>query len=319
MVEGINRVMVIGAGVMGHGIAQAFAMNGYRVDLVEAKQEALDQGLGWIKANLETAVELGRLVASEVEPILGRISPGLDAAAIAPGADFVAEAATENLELKLELFKLLDRTVRPEVVIASNTSSYDIDELAAAVRHQDRIIGAHWFHPPPITPCVEVIAGNCTGPKAIETTTALLQDLGKFPTACKSAPGFVANRIQLAMAAEALKIVEEGLAEPADVDRIVKSSFGFRLSAFGPFEIIDQAGVDVYQAVFQYLHQKLQRDHFKPSPLLGELIDQGKIGLKAGRGFYGYADGAAEQIKKERDKRLFDRTELFRRENLESE
>lgn len=318
MVEGIDRVMVIGAGIMGHGIAQAFAMNGYRVDLVEAQKAALDQGMGWIKANLETAVELGRLDASEITKVLDRINPGLDVEAVAPQADFVAEAATENLELKLKLFTLLDRTVRPEVVIASNTSSYDIDELAAATKNQDRIIGAHWFHPPPITPCVEVIAGSCTGPKAIETTTALLKDMGKFPTACKSAPGFVANRIQLAMAAEALKIVEEGLAEPADVDRIVKSSFGFRLSAFGPFEIIDQAGVDVYQAVFQYLHDKLKRDHFKPSPLLGQLIDQGKAGLKVGQGFYSYADGAAERIKKERDKRLFDRTELFRRENPES-
>jgi len=148
---------------------------------------------------------------------------------------------------------------------------------------------------------------------------AFMERIGKFPTLCKSAPGFVANRIQLAMAAEALAMVEEGLASPEEVDRIVKSSFGFRLSAFGPFEIIDQAGLDTYRAVFQYLYDKLGRDQFRPPQILNDLIDQGRLGLKSEKGFYDHEDGAAEALKQKRDSRLYARLNIFRKENAASQ
>ncbi|MCG8643681.1 MAG: 3-hydroxyacyl-CoA dehydrogenase family protein, partial [Desulfobacterales bacterium] len=173
----------------------------------------------------------------------------------------------------------------------------------------------HWFHPPPITPAVEIIPADTTDQKTIDQAVALMERIGKFPTMCKSAPGFVANRIQFAMAAEALAIVQEGLASPVEVDRIVKSSFGFRLSAFGPFEIMDQAGIDTYRAIFEYLHGKLGRDQFKTPRILCDLIEKGRLGLKNEKGFYDHEDGAAEALKRKRDRRLYARREIFRKEN----
>jgi 3-hydroxybutyryl-CoA dehydrogenase len=201
------------------------------------------------------------------------------------------------------------------VILATNTSSYDINELANVTRNPQRVLGTHWFHPPPITPAVEIIPADATSRETIDQAIALMERIGKFPTLCKSAPGFVANRIQFAMAAEALAIVEEGLASPEEVDRIVKSSFGFRLSAFGPFEIADQAGLDTYRAIFEYLYNKLGREQFKPPRILSDLIDQGRLGLKSEKGFYDHEDGAAEALKRKRDSRLYARLKIFRDEN----
>ncbi|MBW2618932.1 MAG: 3-hydroxyacyl-CoA dehydrogenase family protein [Deltaproteobacteria bacterium] len=310
----IKKVLVLGAGVMGHGFAQVFAANGLEVYLIDRDKDVLDRGLKWIRENLESLVELERLEAEEIEKILGRVKPGLDYRPVVSEVDYVLEAVTENLELKKEVFVSLGRLTGPEVILATNTSSYDINEFCNVAAHPERVIGTHWFHPPQITPCVEIIPGGATGEETIERATDLMKKIGKFPTRVQSGPGFVANRIQNAMAAEALKLVEEGLATPEEVDRVVKSSFGFRLSAYGPFEIIDQAGADTYLSVFEYLYSKLKRDHFKPSPLLARLVEEGRLGLKAGAGFYEYKNGAAESLKRERDSRLWARHSLFWKE-----
>jgi 3-hydroxybutyryl-CoA dehydrogenase len=311
----IHTVMVVGAGVMGHGFAQIFALNGIDVILVDLNQELLERAQSWIRENLEFMVELDLLQAPEVEAALNRIRFTQDLDGSAAKADYVLEAITENLELKKTLFKQLGTRVGPEVILATNTSSYDINELANATPNPQRVLGTHWFHPPPITPAVEIIPADATSQETIDQAIGLMERIGKFPTMCKSAPGFVANRIQLAMAAEALAIVQEGLASPEEVDRIVKSSFGFRLSAFGPFEITDQAGLDTYRAIFEYLYDKLGREQFKPPPILSDFIDRGRLGLKSEKGFYDHEDGAAEALKRKRDRRLYARLEIFKDEN----
>jgi 3-hydroxybutyryl-CoA dehydrogenase len=313
--EEIHTVLVVGAGVMGHGFAQVFALNGIDVFLVDQNQELLERAQGWIRENLEFMVELDLLQTPGVEAALSRIrfTPDLDGSA--EKADYVLEAITEDLELKQNLFKQLGLLTGPDVILATNTSSYDINELANVTRNPQRVLGTHWFHPPPITPAVEIIPADATSQETIDQAIGLMERIGKFPTMCKSAPGFVANRIQLAMAAEALAIVQEGLASPEEVDRIVKSSFGFRLSAFGPFEITDQAGLDTYRAIFEYLYDKLGREQFKPPRILSDLIDQGRLGLKSEKGFYNHEDGAAEALKRKRDSRLYARLKIFRDEN----
>jgi len=311
----INTVLVVGAGVMGHGFAQIFALNGLDVLLVDQNQELLDRARVWIRENLEFMVELDLLQSPGIEAALKRIRFTSDLGGSAGKADYVLEAITEDLELKKSLFKQLGTLAAADVILATNTSSYDINEFANVTRNPQRVLGTHWFHPPPITPAVEIIPADATSQETIDQAIALMERIGKFPTMCKSAPGFVANRIQFAMAAEALAIVEEGLASPEEVDRIVKSSFGFRLSAFGPFEIIDQAGLDTYRAIFDYLYDKLGGEQFKPPRILSDLIDQGRLGLKNEKGFYDHEDGAAEALKRKRDGRLYARLKIFRNEN----
>ena len=307
----IKTVLVVGAGVMGHGFAQTFALNGLDVLLVDQRRELLDRARSWIRENLEFMVELALIQPPQIEAVLKRIRFTTDLDGAAAKADSVLEAITEDLELKKSLFKQLGTLTGPDVILATNTSSYDINDLAAVTRHPRRVLGTHWFHPPPITPAVEIIPADATSPETVDQATALMERIGKFPTLCKSAPGFVANRIQLAMAAEALAVVEEGLASPQEVDRIVKSSFGFRLSAFGPFEIADQAGLDTYRAIYEYLYDKLGREQFKPAQILSDLIDQGRLGLKSGKGFYDHEDGGAQALKRTRDRRLYARLKIF--------
>jgi 3-hydroxybutyryl-CoA dehydrogenase len=307
----IKRVVVVGAGIMGHGFAQVFGLNGLDVVLVDQTDDLLQRARGWIRDNLQTMVELGELEPAGVQPALRCIQFSVDLAAAVQGADYVLEAVTENIEIKRGLFQRLGTLAPPEAVLATNTSSFDINEFARVTRNPERVIGTHWFHPSPITPCVEVIPADATSRETIELTVAFMERMGKFPTVCKSAPGFVANRIQFAMAAEALAIVEEGLATPQEVDRIVTSSFGFRLGAYGPFEICDQAGLATYRAVFDYLFKKIGREQFKPPGILDALVKQGRGGLNDQKGFYDYAAGAAESLKRERDRKLFARRRLF--------
>ena len=315
----IRDVLVVGAGVMGHGFAQVFALNDLAVFLVDKDEALLGRARAWIRENLEFMVQLDLIQPQRIEDVLSHINFTTDLEGSAKKTDYILEAITEDLELKKKLFKRLGTIAGSDVILATNTSSYDINELSAVTRNPERVLGTHWFHPPPITPAVEIIPADLTSQETIDQAVAFMERVGKFPTLCKSAPGFVANRIQLAMAAEALAMVEEGLASPEEVDRIVKSSFGFRLSAFGPFEIIDQAGLDTYRAVFQYLYDKLGRDQFRPPQILNDLIDQGRLGLKSEKGFYDHEDGAAEALKQKRDSRLYARLNIFRKENATSQ
>jgi len=310
----IKTTAVIGAGTMGHGFAQLFAMNGIQVWLVDETEELLQRAREWIVDNLNHMVELGEIKKEAIDPILKHIRFTTDLKQAAQKADFVLEAVYENIDLKKRIFRDLDTWTPPDVVLASNTSSFDINELSTVVAHPERVIGTHGYNPPQITPCVEVIPTKATSQETIEATFSFLKRVGKVPTRCTSSPGFVGNRIQFAMAAEALAIVEEGLATPEEVDQIVRTSFGFRLSAYGPFEISDLAGLDVYDAIFKYLYDKLKREQFKPPAILEKMIQEGRYGVKSQRGFYEYKPGEAEKMKRERDKRLYRRLRLFREE-----
>ena len=310
-----NKILVIGAGTMGHGIAQQAAMHGFSVALVDQNESALGKAGLMVREHLNFMREKNLLNTHDIETILARIRYSMDLAAEAAQADFVFEAVFEALEIKRDVFAQLGECARPDVVLASNTSSFDIGKLCDATRNPERVIGAHWFHPPQATPCIELITAPKTSEQTLQKARAMAVALGKYPTRCTNAPGFVANRIQFAMAAEAFKIVEEGLATPEEVDRIVKSSFGFRLGAFGPFEIVDQAGIDVYLSIFAYLHKHLQDAQFAPPALLRTLMEEKCLGLKSGKGFYDYSGGKANAVRRLRDERLFDRLELFNREH----
>ena len=310
----LKEVLIVGAGTMGHGFAQIFAMNHFSVWLVDEKEDFLDRARASVMDNLNYMVELGEIERERIQPILSCIHFTTDLKQAALKADYVLEAVSENLDLKKRLFQQLGNWTQPHVILATNTSSFDINELSEVTSHPERVIGTHWFHPPQITPAVEIIPSDVTNEETITIAIDLMKRIGKMPTRCKSAPGFVANRIQMAMAAEALTIVEEGLSTPEEVDRIVRTSFGFRLGAYGPFQICDQAGADTYYSIYQYLYDKLEKEQFKPSSLLQQQTEQGRLGLKTGIGFYEYKQGAAESMKRERDRKLYARLRLFREE-----
>jgi len=313
-VKRIDSALVVGAGIMGHGFAQLLAMNNIEVFLVDQSDDLLDRARCWIVDNLDYMIELGKLNTAGKETVLSAINFTTDLAGNLPKADYVLEAVSENFDLKRDVWITMGQNAAPGAILASNTSSYDINELAEGLPNPERIIGTHWFHPPQITPCVEVIPSKHADPSNIELVMEFLTGLGKVPTICKSAPGFVANRIQMALAAEAIALVEEGLATPAEVDRIVKSSFGFRLGAYGPFEIMDQAGADTYLGVYRYLEQKLGKPYFKPPKLLEKQVKAGKLGLKSASGFYEYGPGAVDTLRRERDRKFYARLELVRKE-----
>lgn len=310
----IKEILVVGAGTMGHGFAQIFAMNNLSVWLVDEQEAFLQKARASITDSLNYIVELGEIESEMIQTVLSRIQFSTELKQAALEVDYVLEAVNENLDLKKRLFQQLGNCTQPHVVLATNTSSFDINELSAVTSHPERVIGTHFFHPPQITPAVEITPADVTSEETIAIATDLMKRIGKIPTRCKSTPGFVANRIQMAMVAEALAIVEEGLSNPEEVDRIVRTSFGFRLSAYGPFQICDQAGADVYYSIFQYLYDKLGRKQFKPSPLLKRQMEQGRLGLKTGLGFYEYGQGTAEVIKRERDRKLYARLRVFREE-----
>jgi 3-hydroxybutyryl-CoA dehydrogenase len=310
----IKKATVVGAGIMGHGIAQLLAQNGLQVNLIDTGPEYLERARGWIKDNLNFMVQLDELAPDAVEGIMARINFSSELTAYLPGSSYVLEAVSEDFGLKRKIWAQLSQHAPAECILASNTSSYDINELAQGIKGPERIVGTHWFHPPQITPCVEVIPSDGASPENVQWTLDFLESLGKVPTVCKSAPGFVANRIQMAMAQEAIALVEEGLATPQEVDRVVKTSFGFRLGAYGPFEIMDQAGADPYLSVFEYLFSKIPREHFRPPQLLKDQVAAGRLGLKTSKGFYDYVQDAVDAMRRDRDRKFYSRLKLLKSE-----
>ena len=310
----IETVLVVGAGTMGHGFAQLFAQNDLSVRLVDISPELLEKAKGWISDNLHFMVEIGELPKDRVEPIIGHIEVTTDLERAIEGVDFVLEAVVEDLKVKQDVFRATDAKAPPDVVLATNTSAIEIDEISAVTRNPQRVIGSHWFNPPQIVPAVEVIPSSTTSQETLYKTMNFLKSIGKVPTIIKSTPGFVANRIQFAMAAEAWAIAEEGIASPEDIDQIVKTSFGFRLGSYGPFEIADMAGLDTYYHIFEYLYEKLNKEIFVTPKMLRELFEKGCYGVKSNRGLYEYEPGASERLKRERNKKLYARLRAYRAE-----
>jgi 3-hydroxybutyryl-CoA dehydrogenase len=314
-----RNATVIGGGTMGRGIAHVLAANGHAVRIVDQTLALASRAKEMIGANLAIAAEEGFIAAAQVPDVLDRIEPTDDLAGAVSSASFVVEAVPEDVDLKLGVWRNIDEAADDAAILATNTSSFDVNELAAVVRRgSEHLIGTHWYNPPHIIPCVEVIPAAGTSPETVDATVALLRDLGKEPAVTKSVPGFVGNRIQFVMAAEALRCVEQGIASAEDVDLIVKSSFGFRLGAYGPLAVADLAGLDTYLGVYDYLAARCGDPWYDAPDLLRRLVEQGRTGVKTLGGLYDYSPEEADRLRAERDRLLYRHLRLYQADREDS-
>ncbi len=293
----IRRILVVGAGLMGHGIAQLFASRGYSVILTDVSDEVLARALEDIRRGLARMAEWGHGGRDEIEPILGRIRATTDLEQAAPGVDVAVEAVSENLALKRELFRRLDALCPAGAMLATNTSVISITEIAEGCSRPERIIGTHFWNPPTLIPLVEVVPGERTSAEVVEDAVSLLTSVGKHAVRIKrDVPGFVGNRLQHALWREAISIVERGIADAQVVDDVVKFGFGMRLPVLGPLENAELVGLDLTLAVHDYLLKHLESSPC-PSPLLAEQVAKGNLGFKSGRGFREWTPREMDRIR----------------------
>jgi 3-hydroxybutyryl-CoA dehydrogenase len=283
-IDSIKTVAMLGAGTMGNGIAHVFARAGYNVILRDVEQRFLDRGMETIAKNLDREVKKGKLTEAEKPEVLGRLKPVTDFAAIA-AADFVVEAVPEKLEIKRAVLTEVDRLVRPEVILASNTSSISVTTLAAMTKRPERFVGMHFMNPVPVMVLVEVIRALQTGDEAFATTMELAKKLGKTPVAVNDAPGFVSNRVLMPLINEAAYTVMEGTARPEAVDAVMKLGMNHPM---GPLELADFIGLDVCVDILNVLLEGLGDPKYRACPLLKKYVAAGWLGRKSGRGFYEY-------------------------------
>jgi 3-hydroxybutyryl-CoA dehydrogenase len=280
----IQRVGVVGAGTMGNGIAQVFARSGYQVQLCDVEQSFLDRGLAAISKSLDREVAKNKITSEMKISTLKRIEPVLERSQLA-ACDFVVEAATEKLEIKKEIFADLDRICRPEIILASNTSSISITKLAALTRRPEKVIGMHFFNPVPVMKLVEVIRGLATSNETFQAVHDLARILEKTPVEVNDAPGFVSNRVLMPLLNEAMFAVMEGVATPEAVDEVFKLGMAHPM---GPLALADFIGLDVCLDIMRVLQSGLGDPKYRPCPLLIKMVDAGQLGKKSGRGFYQY-------------------------------
>ncbi len=280
----IQKVMVIGAGQMGSGIAQVCAMSGYEVLLHDLKDEYVEKGLGTITKNLSRQVEKGKMESEEKDSILSRLTSSTDlknAAAV----DLVIEAAVENMEIKTKIFAELDEITPQHVILASNTSSLPITEIAAATKRPEKVIGMHFMNPVPVMKLVEIIRGLATADEVYKKVENMAETLNKVPVEVNDFPGFVANRILMPMINEAIYTLYEGVATKEAIDDVMKLGMNHPM---GPLTLADFIGLDTCLYIMETLHQGLGDDKYRPCPLLRKYVKAGWLGKKSGRGFYEY-------------------------------
>jgi 3-hydroxybutyryl-CoA dehydrogenase len=280
----IKTIMIIGAGQMGGGIAQVAAQSGLQVILNDIKEEFVQKGIAAISKRLARNLEKGKIAEQEMKSIIGRISSSVSFEDAAK-ADFVVEAASENMAIKTKIFQAIDQVARPEVVLATNTSSLPITEIAAVTNRPGQVIGMHFMNPVPVMALVEVIRGIATTDTTYELVENLVRTMGKTAVECNDSPGFIANRVLLPMINEAIFCVYEGVGTAEAVDQVMKLGANHPM---GPLALADLIGLDTCLAIMEVLHEGFADSKYRPCPLLRKMVKAGWLGKKSGKGFYDY-------------------------------
>ncbi len=281
----IKKVCVLGAGIMGSGIAQVVAAAGFDVNMRDIEDHFVEKGLATIKFHLDRAVEKEKIEAKQAKAILGRIKGTTELKDAAAEVDLVIEAVVEDMRVKKEVFAELDAFCKPNTILASNTSGLSITEIASATNRPDKVLGVHFFNPAPVMQLVELIRGYVTSDDTLTTTKTFIEKLGKTAIEVEEAPGFAVNRILCPMINEAIFVYSEGIASAEDIDQAMVLGANHPM---GPLALADLVGLDTLLAVLDGLHQELGEDKYRPAPLLRKMVRAGHLGRKSGRGFYDY-------------------------------
>ena len=292
----MKNIVVIGAGTMGNGIAHTFAQTGFKVNLVDVSQQALDKGIATITKNLDRIIIKGNLTEEQKEGTLNNISTFTKLADCASNADLIVEAATENLDLKLKIFKQMDELAPENCILATNTSSISITKIASVTNRPDKVIGMHFMNPVPIMKLVEIIKGYSTSKETFDQIYEMSITLGKTPTEVNDYPGFVANRILMPMINEAIETLYNGVAGVEEIDTVMKLGMAHPM---GPLQLADFIGLDVCLAILNVMYDGFKNPKYAPNPLLVNMVMAGKLGAKSGEGFYDYSESKkAEKVAK---------------------
>lgn len=292
----MKNIVVIGAGTMGNGIAHTFAQTGFTVNLVDVSQAALDKGVATITKNLDRIIAKGNLTEEQKATTLGNISTFTNLADCAAKADLIVEAATENLDLKLKIFKQMDELAPEKCILATNTSSISITKIASVTNRPEKVIGMHFMNPVPIMKLVEIIKGYSTSKETFDEIYEMSKTLGKVPVEVNDYPGFVANRILMPMINEAIETLYNGVAGVEEIDTVMKLGMAHPM---GPLQLADFIGLDVCLAILNVMYDGFKNPKYAPNPLLVNMVTAGKMGVKSGEGFYDYSESRkAEKVSK---------------------
>ncbi|AKK74620.1 3-hydroxybutyryl-CoA dehydrogenase [Chryseobacterium gallinarum] len=292
----IKNIVVIGAGTMGNGIAHTFAQSGFKVNLVDVSQEALDRGIKTITTNLDRIIAKGNLTEEQKTETLGNITTFTALNEAVGSADLIVEAATENQDLKLKIFGQMDEFAPENCILATNTSSISITKIAAATKRADKVIGMHFMNPVPIMKLVEIIKGYSTSKETFDSIYEMSKTLGKVPVEVNDYPGFVANRILMPMINESIETLYNGVAGVEEIDTVMKLGMAHPM---GPLQLADFIGLDVCLAILNVMYDGFKNPKYAPNPLLVNMVTAGKLGVKSGEGFYDYSESKkAEKVSK---------------------